>query len=87
MYYVYILQSKKDNRLYIGCTNDLRKRYKMHSQVKVPATQHRTPFKLVCYEAFTNRDEAFGREQWLKTGYGRNHLKKMLPKTLKSLGG
>lgn len=34
MFYVYVLKSKKDFQLYIGSTNDLRKRLKEH-MVKV----------------------------------------------------
>jgi len=31
MFFVYILQSKKDKELYIGYTNNLRKRFKKHN--------------------------------------------------------
>jgi predicted GIY-YIG superfamily endonuclease len=33
---------------------------------------------LIYYEAFIDKHDAFNREQWLKTGWGRNQLKKIL---------
>jgi len=35
MFYVYILKSRKDNNLYIGSTNNLRKRLKELIKVKL----------------------------------------------------
>jgi putative endonuclease len=78
MQYVYVLQSKKDNELYIGCTNDLKKRLILHNAKKVTSTAGRTPLALIYYEAFIDKSDAFVREQFLKTGWGRNHLKKLL---------
>ncbi len=83
MYYVYILQSKKDNDLYTGCTNDLKKRFLLHNSGKIFSTKDRKPFKIIYYEAFLNQRDAFAREQWLKTGWGRNHINKILSNYLK----
>ena len=83
MYYVYVLRSRKDKDLYTGCTNDLKKRILLHNQGKVYATHERTPFDLIFYEAFINKHDAFAREQWLKTGWGRNQLQKILNNFLK----
>jgi len=82
MWYVYILISKKDKKLYIGCTNDLRQRIKLHNEGKVTATKFRRPLALVYYEAYFDKREAFTREKWLKTGWGRNHIKKILKHSL-----
>lgn len=87
MYYVYILQSKKDKDLYIGCTNDLKKRFSLHNNGKVPSTEKRRPLQLIHYEAFLNQQDAFAREQWLKTGWGHNQIYKILDNYLKNLGG
>lgn len=78
MYYVYILQSKKDKNLYIGRTNDLKKRFLLHNNGKIFSTKKRKPLKLIYYEVFLNQKDAFIREQWLKTGWGRNQIKKIL---------
>lgn len=83
MHYVYTLQSSKDSKLYTGCTKDLKKRIVMHNRGDVESTKLRRPFSLIFYEAFMNKDDAFAREQWLKTDWGRNRLKIMLRNTLK----
>ena len=76
MHYVYILKSKADKKLYVGCTNDLKKRITMHNQGKIFSTKLRTPFGLIYYETYINKKDAFNREQYLKTGWGRNYIKK-----------
>jgi putative endonuclease len=77
-HYVYILQSKKDGELYVGCTNDLKKRIKEHNDGMVFSTKGNRPYVIIHYEAFLNKKDAFLREKWLKTGWGRNQIKKIL---------
>jgi putative endonuclease len=66
MFFVYILQSKKDNQLYIGYTSDLRKRFKEHNLGLSKSTKSRVPFKLAYYEAYASRQDAMKRENNLK---------------------
>ena len=87
MYYVYILKSAKDGNLYIGCTKDLKKRFSEHNTGKVLSTKFRRPLKLIFYESLINKTDAFARQKWLKTGFGYNHIRKMLTETLKSFEG
>ena len=87
MKYVYVLRSKVDTQLYVGSTHDLQKRLGQHNSGKVPATKDRTPFEIIYYEAYRNKYDAFFREKWLKTGWGRKYLRKSLHNTMKSLGG
>jgi predicted GIY-YIG superfamily endonuclease len=47
MQYVYVLMSKKDNELYVGCTSDLKARIILHNAKKVSSTAKRTPFVLI----------------------------------------
>lgn len=70
MFYVYILKSEKDGKCYIGSTNDLRKRFKLHNSGKVASTKSRYPLALVYYEAFFSEVDARQREQKLKN-YGK----------------
>ena len=49
MFYVYVLKSKKDNKLYIGYTKDLKKRIQIHNSGKNFSTAQRGPFSLVYY--------------------------------------
>lgn len=83
-YYVYILQSQKDQSLYIGYTSDLKKRFREHNEGKSLATKPFRPYRLIFYEAFLNRIDAKNREIYLKGGYGRKTIKVMLDRYLKS---
>jgi len=52
MFYTYILGSTKDKELYIGSTNNLKKRLEEHNSGKVPSTKQRAPFQLLYYESY-----------------------------------
>jgi len=78
MFYVYILISKKDNGFYIGCTKDLKIRIREHNAGHVKSTKNRLPMELIYYEACLNQGDAFYREKYLKTTYGRRYLKNRL---------
>lgn len=78
MQYVYVLRSRKDKDLYVGCTKDLKNRLVLHNAGKVLATKNRTPFEIIYYEAFLNKYDAFARERFFKTGWGRNQLNRIL---------
>jgi len=86
MVYTYVIQSKKDKRWYTGATRDLRKRFKQHNDNKIPATKGRGPFKLIYYEACLNELDAFAREKFLKSGPGKQYLKKRLKRFLSLTG-
>lgn len=83
MYFVYILQSEKDGRLYIGFTKDITRRPTEHNEGKSLATKPFRPYKLIYYEAFLSERDAKNREEYLKGGYGRRTIKKMLKNYLK----
>jgi len=85
VYYVYILFSKKDNKLYTGYTPDLKKRFLKHKNGYVKATKHRRPVILVYYEAYTQRLDAKRREMYLKGGKGKSGLKVQLKEVFSKL--
>jgi len=78
MWYTYVLESFKNKSWYIGCTNDLKSRFNEHNRGKSESTRTSVPFKLIYYEACLDRKDAFKREKYLKSGYGRRWLKKRL---------
>lgn len=75
MYYTYVLRSTIDKNLYIGWTNDLKKRLITHNAGLVEATKYRKPLSLIYYEACLSEEKAIKREKQLKTGFGRLYLK------------
>ena len=84
MFYVYVLKSTLDGNLYIGVTNDLRRRLREHQEKKSRATAPRAPFTLCYYEAYRSRDDARHRESALKLrGQARKHLTTRISRSLK----
>lgn len=83
MFYMYILKSLKDQSLYIGSTNDLKRRLLEHNTGRVKSTRSRFPFKLQYYEAFSSEEDARHREWSLKKdGNALAQLKRRIAKSL-----
>lgn len=81
-YIVYILYSKKDEKLYIGCTHNLEKRLQRHHNGYVSATKYRRPLELIHKEEIGNKSDAFKRERFLKSLWGSREKKNILKKYL-----
>ncbi len=81
-YYVYVLLSKKDLKLYIGVTSDLKRRLQQHARGDVTSTRKRRYLKLIHYEYFINKKDAKAREVFLKSGAGHEQLRQILKNTL-----
>ena len=78
MFYVYLLQGAGGEDIYIGYTNDLRRRFKEHQ-----ALPKHIGWKLVYYEAYRSEFDARERERRLKHhGSGAVELKKRLEHSL-----
>jgi len=78
MFYVYILFSEKDKQLYTGFSPDLKARLEKHNKGYVSATKNRKPLKLIYYEAYLDKLDAYRREKFLKGGKGKSELKVQL---------
>jgi len=72
---VYILKSLKDNRTYVGSTNNFERRLAEHNAGRVTSTKHRIPFKILFTEEFETSREAKKKELYYKSGAGRRKLK------------
>lgn len=81
-YVVYVLYSKKDHLLYVGCTGDIENRLKRHDEGQVAATMNRRPLTLIHSERFELKGDAFNRERFLKSLWGAREKKKILLKWL-----
>jgi putative endonuclease len=81
MFYVYVLQNEKRDQIYIGYTEDLKRRYAEHQQL-----QRHTGWKLIYYEAFLSQKDAMQRERKLKSyGAALSGLKKRIARSLEGL--
>ncbi len=77
-YFVYVLRSLKNGRFYTGYTQNLDRRLQEHNSGQSSYTKLTRPFKLVYKESFKNKKEAMKRERDLKTGKGREEIRKKL---------
>ena len=78
MFHVYVLESEITGRHYVGHTSDLAQRLGQHNNGITKSTKNRGPWKLVHQEQFSAKAEAMRRERFLKTGQGREELKKIV---------
>lgn len=85
MFYLYLLRSTKDEKYYIGQTNDVEKRLMRHNSGQVISTKFRRPFKLVGFDTFKTRNEARWAEYTLKNHSDKK--KKFIDKLEKRASG
>ena len=77
MFFVYIIYSKKVCKKYIGQTEDLMLRLDQHnSNFYQSFTNNKGPWEMIHSEGFSTRSEALAREKYLKTGAGRDWIKR-----------
>jgi len=73
-FYVYILQSEKDGRFYIGQTQDLGKRLAYHNDGHSRYTRKFIPWKIKYFKLCQTRSEAMALEKKLKGLKSREDL-------------
>jgi len=78
MFYVYALKSIKHNRIYIGSTKDIYKRIAEHNAGKTKSTSFYKPWVLFYSDKLNTRTEARKQEKKLKSGSGREFLRKII---------
>lgn len=71
MYYVYLLRDKNDKK-YIGSTNNINRRISEHLSGKTYTTRRMNDPELLYYEAYIKEEYAREREKKLKT-YGSSY--------------
>lgn len=80
-YYVYVIRSLVNGKLYVGFTADIENRISKHNSGKVRSTKAYKPYKLVYKEQFNDKTKARKRELYLKSGEGREYIKLRLNST------
>jgi len=78
MWHVYILQSQKNRKYYIGCSNNYKRRLEEHNKGQNLSTKFGYPWEIVHLELFKGQQEAFERERKIKSFKGGNGLKKLI---------
>ncbi|MBI2588885.1 GIY-YIG nuclease family protein [Candidatus Saccharibacteria bacterium] len=78
MHYVYVLQSELTAGFYIGYSLDPEQRLVGHNSGKNISTKAGCPWRLIYFEAYTDKRDALSREKFLKSGSGRIYLHKQL---------
>lgn len=75
MFSVYILYSKKYDKIYIGYTGNLEQRLLSHNVLGTKGwTIKFRPWELLHEEKFQSKEEALAREKELKSGKGRQWI-------------
>jgi len=77
-YSVYAIKSEVRAYIYVGMTNNLKRRIFDHNKGYNRTTKPYTPFKLIYIEEFPSRIEARVREKYLKSGVGKEFLKSII---------
>lgn len=72
MYYVYLIKSERNGKIYVGQTSKLpTKRLIQHNHGSNDWTRHNGPFELVYYESYECKTDAVKREKFYKSGVGK----------------
>jgi putative endonuclease len=81
MYFVYILQSEKSGRYYVGHSEDWQKRLREHNSGKTTSTRNKGPWKCVYTETFSDKLSANQRELEIKKMKSRKYIEELIAKT------
>jgi putative endonuclease len=78
MWYVYFLKSLSKNFIYVGSTDNLRRRFDEHSRGLCQSTKAYRPLELNAYVAVLTEKKARELEKYFKSGSGKAILKKRI---------
>ena len=78
MFHVYILQSEKNKKYYIGSTSNLENRIKRHFEGRSKYTRKYLPYKLIYTEVYETKREALSRERYLKNLKNHRYIEKII---------
>jgi putative endonuclease len=76
MFFVYVISSKIRKYIYVGLTENAERRVGQHNDGKERTTKPYLPFELLHQEQYETRIEARKREKQLKTGSGKEWIKR-----------
>jgi putative endonuclease len=87
MYYVYILACLDSGRSYVGQTDDLLRRFRLHRAGSTRTTREKLirPV-MVHWEAYPTRADAMRRERYFKAGSGHRVKRELITAGLRIFG-
>jgi putative endonuclease len=74
MHYLYLIESEKYCKYYIGQTNDLEDRILRHNENRCKSTKNIGPWDLIGYKTFSSRSEALLEERRLKKAKNKEYI-------------
>ncbi|UCB53156.1 MAG: GIY-YIG nuclease family protein [Candidatus Zixiibacteriota bacterium] len=77
-FFLYILQSEKDGRYYVGTTKDLESRLNQHNRGTGKSTRFSRPWRLIHKEEYNTRSEATRREKQIKNRKSRRYIESLI---------
>jgi putative endonuclease len=75
---LYILQSQKNGKYYIGVTKDIETRLNQHNRGAGKSTRSNRPWKLFYTEEYNTWSEAARRERQIKSQKSRSYIENLL---------
>ncbi|MDD5541722.1 MAG: GIY-YIG nuclease family protein [Acidobacteriia bacterium] len=77
-FYVYVLRSAFLGQMYVGQTANLERRLDQHRKGERFWTRRAKDWELIYSESYRTRGAAMIRERYLKTGKGKEELRRLL---------
>lgn len=77
-YYVYFLRSLKDDSIYIGVTDNIKRRFKEHNSGSSKSTAPKRPWIIARIEKYNNIKSAYRREKFLKSKKSKKIIEKII---------
>jgi putative endonuclease len=78
MYFVYILQSKKDHRYYVGVSENVERRLREHNAGGSKSTAPYRPWTIIKIEEYPDAKLAYKRERFIKSKHSRIIIEKIV---------
>ncbi len=82
MYYVYLLESERDGRCYVGCTCNIIDRMRFHNECRTGKAEAAGHWKLVAYKAFQKHCHAIQEVSRLKRVQNSDAIKEEFKYTI-----
>jgi len=76
MYFVYAIQSRVKDWIYVGISSDIERRLSEHNHGHNKSTKPYRPYRLIFQEEQADRPSAREREKYLKSTSGKRWLRK-----------